>query len=240
MNYLLTQSILKNQSFILVVAIIFMVISILYQVTIGVMYQRMIQATDTMTGVDNKLLKQCKERFIRCYQLNGGVPNIPVFVDKFINRIQIMGMSMNFVKHLSGQLMLAGVFIAGFGVCKGIVEGERFVDLLPFYIVSLFGIYLFLSVSAMVDMQARRQALKTNLTDYLENHIAERLEHGMANKEKLMQEMAQAKMDFSSEKEFVKQDEDMDQDFMEDAFAKENFSSDEAKELEELLKSFMV
>lgn len=234
MNYLLTQSILKNQSFILVVAIIFMVISILYQVTIGVMYQRMIQATDTMTGVDNKLLKQCKERFIRCYQLNGGVPNIPVFVDKFINRIQIMGMSMNFVKHLSGQLMLAGVFIAGFGVCKGIVEGERFVDLLPFYIVSLFGIYLFLSVSAMVDMQARRQALKTNLTDYLENHIAERLEHGMANKEKLMQEMEQEK------NAFVKQDTDMDQDYMEDVFVKESFSSDEAKELEELLKSFMV
>lgn len=234
MNCLLTQSILKNQSFILVVAIIFMVISILYQVTIGVMYQRMIQATDTMTGVDNKLLKQCKERFIRCYQLNGGVPNIPVFVDKFINRIQIMGMSMNFVKHLSGQLMLAGVFIAGFGVCKGIVEGDRFVDLLPFYIVSLFGIYLFLSVSAMVDMQARRQALKTNLTDYLENHIAERLEHGMANKEKLMQEMAQEK------KEFVKQDTDMEQDYMEDVFVKESFSKDEAKELEELLKSFMV
>lgn len=229
MNCLLTQSILRNQSFILVVAIIFMVISILYQIVIGVMYQRMIQATDTMTGVDNKLLKQCKERFIRCYQLNGGVPNISVFVDKFINRIQIMGMSMNFVKHLSGQLMLAGVFIAGFGVCKGIVEGERFVDLLPFYIISLFGIYLFLSISAMVDMQARRQALKTNLTDYLENHIAERLEHGMASKEKLMQEMTQEKKELTA-----------DDSFMEDAFAKESFSTDEAKELEELLKSFMV
>ena len=226
MNYLLTQSILNNQSFILVVAIIFMVISILYQAVIGVMYQRMIQATDTMTGVDNKLLKQCKERFIRCYQLNGGVPNISVFVDKFINRIQIMGMSMNFVKHLSGQLMLAGVFIAGFGVCKGIVEGERFVDLLPFYIVSLFGIYLFLSISAMVDMPARKQALKTNLTDYLENHIAERLEHGMANKEKLLKEMAQEKRNFSHETEFGEDE--------------ESFSKDEAKEFEELLKSFMV
>lgn len=225
---------IKNQSFILVVAIIFMIISILYQIMIGVMYQRMIQATDTMTGVDNKLLKQCKERFIRCYQLNGGVPNIPVFVDKFINRIQIMGMSMNFVKHLSGQLMLAGVFIAGFGVCKGIVEGERFVDLLPFYIVSLFGIYLFLSISAMVDMPSRKQALKTNLTDYLENHIAERLEHGMASKEKLMKEMVQEK------KEFWNQNADMEQDFIEDNFIKESFSKDEAKELEELIKSFMV
>lgn len=234
MNCLLTQSILKNQSFILVVSIIFMVISILYQVVIGVMYQRMIQATDTMTGIDNKLLKQCKERFVRCYQLNGGVPNISVFVDKFINRIHIMGMSMNFVKHLSGQLMLAGVFIAGFGVCKGIVEGERFVDLLPFYIVSLFGIYLFLSISAMVDMPTRKQALKTNLTDYLENHIAERLEHGMANKERLMKEMKQEKEELA-EKEIFNEEI-----FNEERFEKESFSKDEAKELEELLKSFMV
>ena len=178
-----------NQSLIMAIAIILMTIGVLYQIAIGVAYQRMIQATDTMLGTDNKLLKQCKERFIQCYKLNGGVSNIPIFVDKYINRIRFMGMSVNFIKHLSGQIMMAGVFVAGFGVCKGIVEGKRFVDLLPFYIVSLFGIYLFLSVSSIVDMPGRRKILKTNLTDYLENHIAERLEHGIGDKEKFFATM---------------------------------------------------
>lgn len=208
-----------NQRFIMVAAVLFMVISILYQIAIGIMYQRMIQATDSMTGTDNKLLKQCKEKFIYCYQLNGGVPNIPVFVEKYINRIHFMGMSMNFVKHLSGQLMLAGVFIAGFGVCKGIMEGERFLTLLPYYIVCLFGIYLFLSISAIVDMPGRRQSLKTNLTDYLENHIAERLEHGLANKAKLQNELQKERGNTKLQPEF---------------------SEEDAQELEELLKSFMV
>ena len=180
-----------NQSLIMAIAIILMTIGVLYQIAIGVAYQRMIQATDTMLGTDNKLLKQCKERFIQCYKLNGGVSNIPIFVDKYINRIRFMGMSVNFIKHLSGQIMMAGVFVAGFGVCKGIVEGKRFVDLLPFYIVSLFGVYLFLSVSSIVDMPGRRKILKTNLTDYLENHIAERLEHGIGDKEKLQWELEQ-------------------------------------------------
>lgn len=219
-----------NQSFIMVVAIIFMAIGILYQVAIGVMYQRMIQASDTMTGVDNKLLKQCKERFVQCYTLNGGVPNVSVFVDKFMNRIHFMGLSMNFMKHLSGQLMLAGVFIAGFGVCKGIIEGKRFVDLLPFYIVSLFGIYLFLSVSSIVDMQGRKQTLKTNLTDYLENHVAERLEHGLEEKEKLLYQLAREK-----KKDKLGEEAETEEDKNRPAFSKE-----EAKELEELLKSFMV
>ena len=35
--------------------------------------------------------------------------------------------------------------------------------------------------------------LKTNLTDYLENHVAERLEHGMAQKEKLLRELEQVR-----------------------------------------------
>ncbi len=221
-----------NQSLIMAVSIVLMAIGVLYQVAIGVAYQRMIQATDTMMGTDNKLMKQCKERFIQCYKLNGGVSNIPIFVDKYINRIKFMGMSVNFIKHLSGQIMMAGVFVAGFGVCKGIIEGERFVDLLPFYIVSLFGIYLFLSISSIVDMPGRRQMLKTNLTDYLENHIAERLEHGLGDKEKLQWELEQ-------EKDTMRRyrTEDVPHELHVDEPA---FTEKEAKELEELLKSFML
>lgn len=221
-----------NQSLIMTVSIVLMAIGVLYQVAIGVAYQKMIQATDTMMGTDNKLLKQCKERFIQCYKLNGGVSNIPIFVDKYINRIRFMGMSVNFIKHLSGQIMMAGVFVAGFGVCKGIIEGKRFVDLLPFYIVSLFGIYLFLSISSIVDMPGRRKVLKTNLTDYLENHIAERLEHGLGEKEKLQWELEQ-------EKDTIRKPRHTRaayQDEQEEAV----FTEKEAKELEELLKSFMM
>ncbi len=221
-----------NQSFIMTIAIILMAIGVLYQVAIGVAYQKMIQATDTMIGTDNKLLKQCKERFVQCYKLNGGVSNIPIFVDKYINRIRFMGMSVNFIKHLSGQIMMAGVFVAGFGVCKGIIEGKRFVDLLPFYIVSLFGIYLFLSISSIVDMPGRRKILKTNLTDYLENHIAERLEHGMDDKEKLQWEIEQetdTKKRYRPEKKLHTSVEE-----------ETSFTEKEAKELEELLKSFMM
>lgn len=214
-----------NQSFVMTAAIILMAIGVLYQIFIGVAYQKMIQATDTMAGTDNKLLKQCKERFVQCYKLNGGVSNVSIFVDKYINRIRFMGMSVNFIKHLSGQIMMAGVFVTGFGVCKGIIEGQRFVDLLPFYIISLFGIYLFLSISSIVDMPGRRQILKTNLTDYLENHIAERLEHGIGEKEKLQWELDQERDTARRQKNVP---------------SETSFTEEEAEELEELLKSFMI
>ncbi len=215
-----------DQSFIIVLTLVLMALGIAFQAAIGIIYQRMIQATDTLSGVENKLLTQCKERFVNCYKLNGGVSNIAVFVDKFMNRIRFMGMSMGFMKHLSGQLMLAGVFVAGFGVCKGIVEGISFISLLPFYIISLFGIYLYLSIVSIVDMPNRKQMLKTNLTDYLENTVAQRLEHGILEKEKLMWELAQEKSEQPKE---------------EDAPVEQrvSFSQEEARELEELLRSFI-
>lgn len=233
-----------DHSFIMILMLVFMGIGILYQVAIGVIYQRLIQAADTLSGVESKLLNQCKERFVNSYKLNGGVANISVFVEKFINRIKIMGMSISFMKHLSGQLMLAGVFIAGFGVCKGIVEGRKFVDLLPFYIISLFGIYLYLSIMSIVDMPNRRKMLKTNLTDYLENTVAQRLEHGMVEKEKLLWELAQEKS--AKAERHNKSEENIS---AADASEKKNdeevekkvpvFSQEEAHELEELLRSII-
>jgi hypothetical protein len=197
-----------------------MAMGILCQAVIGVIYQRLICDADTMSGVEGKLLSGCKERFVNCYKLNGGVANISVFVDKYINRIRIWGMSINFIKHLSGQITLAGVFMAGFGVCKGIVEGRKFSDLLPFYIISLFGIYLYLSIMSMVDIPAKRNALKVNLVDYLENTVAKRLEQGMADNLKLMREEAKESQKNTPVEE-------------------NGFSPEEAKELEELLKTII-
>ena len=204
----------------------FLCISIFLRVFLGLLYRNLIRQADNMASTGNKMLKQCKLKFANCYQLSNGVANIPVFVDKFMNRIRFMGMSMGFMKHLSGQLMLAGVFVAGFGVCKGIVEGISFISLLPFYIISLFGIYLYLSIVSIVDMPNRKQMLKTNLTDYLENTVAQRLEHGILEKEKLMWELAQEKSEQPKE---------------EDAPVEQrvSFSQEEARELEELLRSFI-
>ena len=55
---------------------------------------------------ENFVLKQCKVKFANCYQLNGGVSNIPVFVDKFLNRLAFGHLSFDAWYHLSGQCML--------------------------------------------------------------------------------------------------------------------------------------
>lgn len=48
-------------------------------------------------------------------------------------------------------------------------------QILPFYIASMMGLYLFFSISAIVDLKGKRRVLKINLVDYLENHLSGRM-----------------------------------------------------------------
>ena len=158
------------------IVVLLIVLSIIFQIMIGVLYQNMINETDNMTATDNQMLKQCKKKFANCYRMNGGVTNIPVFVDKFINHLRIGNISLISLQHWSGQLVLFSVFVSGMGIYTGITKGDRFISLMPYYIISLIGLYVYFGVSSAIDITGKKQVLKTNLVDYMENHMVKRLE----------------------------------------------------------------
>lgn len=153
-----------------------LILSIFIRIFLGLLYQNMIRQADNMATTNNKMLKQCKLKFANCYQLNNGVANIPVFVDKFMNRLSFGRLSFNMLYHLSGQMILLSVVFSGVGIARSIVRGRTLGDILPFYIVSFLGLYVYFSVSTMVDVKGRKRVLKINLVDYLENHLSPRIE----------------------------------------------------------------
>ena len=168
-------TIFKEEKVITAGILVFLCLSVLVRLMLAWMYHTMIRETDNMATTGNRLLKQCKVKFANCYQLNGGVSNIPVFVDKFLNRLSFGHLSFDAWYHLSGQCMLFSVIFAGVGICKGILDGRLLGEILPFYIASFLGLYLYFSLSALVDIKGKRRVLKTNLIDYLENHLSGRI-----------------------------------------------------------------
>lgn len=167
--------ILREEKWITIAMLLFFGISILMRIFLGLLLENMIKETDNMVITKNKLLKQCKLKFANCYQLNKGVANIPIFVDKFISRLSFGSLSFVGMYHLSGQAMLLSVVCAGIGICKSIVMGKMLGEILPFYIVSFIGLYVYFSVSAIVDIKGKKRILKVNLVDYLENHLSSQI-----------------------------------------------------------------
>lgn len=150
--------------------------SILCQILLGVIYRRLIRETENMSATKNKSLQQLKLKFTSCRQLHETIPNVSVFVDKYLNQISLGKIPVSFFRHLSGQLTLLSVLVAGIGACIGIIQEENFLTIAPFYLVSFLGLYLYFAAASLIDLPGRVNMLRTNLVDYLENHLANRLE----------------------------------------------------------------
>ncbi len=156
--------------------IISFVLSVGVRMFLGMLYSRMIVETDNMATTTNRLLKQCKLKFSHCYQLNNGVANVPIFVEKFLTGLSLGPFSFGVLYHVSGHMLMLSVIFSGMGVCKSIIAGSTFGQILPFYICIMIELYAYFSVAAIVDIKQKQKALKINLIDYLENHLSNRMQ----------------------------------------------------------------
>ena len=150
--------------------------SIICQIVMGVIYHRLIWETEHMSTTTNKSLQQLKLKFSGCCQMNEKVSNVSVFVDKYLSHIKFGNVSLSVIKHLSGQLILLSVLIAGIGACLGIVHNDNFFNIAPYYVISFLGLYCYFAVASLIDAPGKLNILRINLVDYLENHLANRLE----------------------------------------------------------------
>ncbi|MCH5263235.1 MAG: hypothetical protein J1F42_10005 [Lachnospiraceae bacterium] len=150
--------------------------SIICQIIMGVIYHRLIWETEHMSTTTNKSLQQLKLKFSGCRKMNEKIVNVPIFVDKYLSRIKFGGVPLSVIKHLSGQLMLLSVLVAGIGACFSIIGNESFFEIAPYYVISFLGLYCYFAVSSLVDVPGKVNILRINLVDYLENHLANRLE----------------------------------------------------------------
>ena len=169
------QIVFKHPEFMVpVLSLLFL--SIICQISMGVLCHKLIWESENMSSTANKSLQQLKLKFSSCCQLHEGMSNISVFVDKYMNQLKIGGFSLSALKHLSGQLVLLSILISGIGACRGIIAGESILFIVPYYIISFLGLYCYFAISSFVDITGKVQILRTNLIDYLENHLANRLE----------------------------------------------------------------
>ncbi len=208
--------------------------SIICQILLGVTYHRLIRETENMSATKNKSLQKLKLKFTSCTQLRQTIPNVPVFVDKYLNQIRIGKIPVSLLRHLSGQLTLLAVLVAGIGACFGIIRDESFFMIAPFYLISFLGLYLYFAAASFIDLPGRINVLRTNLVDYLENHLANRLDQTRLD-------MRMAGMEEPFEQKAEKQTET--ETALDKNTHKKNspaFTPSEAEELELLLREFLA
>ncbi len=194
--------------------------SIILQMMIGNVLGRMVYDAENLASTENKQLKQCKLKFVNCYKMNEGMGNVTVFVDRFLERIEIGKLKIVTWNRLSGQLILFSVLLSGLGAARGIVLGETVGEILPFYVVAFLGLYLYFVATSFASMEDKRLSLKFSLVDYLENHMVGRL--------KQTEMVLNQRLDEKKDTDVVKEGE-----------VETEFTERDKQELEMLLREFL-
>ena len=119
--------------------ILLMAGGVVLQLVVGGLYAKLIRETEDAEESAYKLVKACKLKFTASYQINGGMPNITVFVDRYLGRMKLGRFRIRSVVRFSKQLMLLAALAAGAGIYLDIRDGKHFMALLPYYIVSFIG-----------------------------------------------------------------------------------------------------
>lgn len=214
-------------------------LSIICQITMGVIYHKLIWETENMSTTNNKALQQLKLKFSSCSKINERVSNVSIFVDKFMNQIKIGCIPLSFLKHLSGQLMLLAILVAGIGACLGISRGENFFTIIPFYVISFLGLYCYFAVSSLIDIPSKTRILRTNLVDYLENHMAGRLKQTQSDMQLINMDEPDDTVN-SENNTILSTEKTKNPNTQSDTQNSPAFSKSEAEELENLLKEFLT
>lgn len=165
----------SEQSMIISIMLILFVTGTLIQVWVSHFYMELIRETENMAATNVEVLCECKKKYSNCYRLYNGVLNVPIFVEKYLGKIKIGRFSSMMWKQLSNQIILLAMLVAGIGVYRGIINEKTLGYILPYYIVSMLGLYFYFAITGFVDITGKKKMLKVNLVDYLENHMGNKI-----------------------------------------------------------------
>lgn len=171
--------------------IVFLSLSIIFQIMAGVMLHVLLQESENMSMIKNNMLRQCRQKYINYYKLNGRMTNTPVYVDKYVKRLKLLGIPLSRYTQLSGQMMFFFILSTGISIFIQLSLGKTLFDMVPYYLISILGLYLYFSVLGITNMEEKKKLLQINLVDYLDNHLYPRLEMELSVVEELHEKEGQ-------------------------------------------------
>lgn len=141
-------------------------------------YGSLAKASFSMGISKNSLMSNMKKKFETCYKLKIGVNNVDIFVDKYLYRHKFCGILLSTWESICGQLLLSCVLIGSISTILGIVYQCGKDPILFTFTVGILSSGLLIFFEGLVDINGKKDVIRINMKDYLENFLKVRLEQG--------------------------------------------------------------
>lgn len=149
---------------------------ILLKLLLDIIYSRLVKASDSMATSKNKLTKTMKKKFEACFKLKIGVNNVDIFVDKYVFRQRFCGILLSTWENICGQILVLCLLIGSISTIMGLIYECGKQQILSTFSVGILTSGLLIFLEGLVNLGAKKELLRLNMKDYLENILKVRLE----------------------------------------------------------------
>lgn len=147
----------------------------------GAVYDSLVRNTENFSKTKSKFVKQVKLKYENSYKLNLNINNNEAFVDKLLSNYKICGISLHGFRKVSGTLGIFCVILLGFQAALGVVAGISLTEQFWNGLHGVIALILLVFSCRVIDLKYKHEVVRTNLLDYLENSLKNRMIHEYVN-----------------------------------------------------------
>ena len=161
------------------------VIAVLVNGMVSHTYTRLLRAATDMGCSEHRLMKNLRTKFEACYKLKIGVPDVPVFVEKYIRHYTVMGIKIASWEAFCKTLMLSSMMLSLSGTICSMLWGFSVRVTYMNLLCGVVGNGVILFFDCCYHIADRRELLRIDIIDFLENLYKPRLENETFHEEML-------------------------------------------------------
>ncbi|NLZ73303.1 MAG: hypothetical protein GX905_05735 [Bacteroidales bacterium] len=135
----------------------------------------------------NKLTLMMKKKFETCYKLKIGVNNVDIFVDKYVYRHRLGGILLSTWENISGQVLMLCLLIGSTSSVLGLIYECGKGAILSSFSVGILTSGLLIVLEGILNTSTKKELIRLNMKDYLENFFKVRLEQELLHPELIQQ-----------------------------------------------------
>ena len=150
-------------------------IGLLSRMVLSRTIRRLLREAESMGNTSHDLLLLIRRKYEAVVMVNRSVKNTEVFVERYLRRYQIGGMTLKRIGSITYEMMLCSMILGCIGGVGGYFDGMELRQIILYPAASVLVVMLLLFCEAFLELDGRMEQLKLIIIDYLDNAMEPRL-----------------------------------------------------------------
>ena len=150
-------------------------IGLLSRMVLSRTMRRLLREAESMGNTSHDLLLLIKRKYEAGAMVNRSIKNTEVFVERYLRRHQVGGMTLKRIGSITYEMMLCAMILGCVGGVGAYFDGMEIRQIILYPAAAILIVMLLLFCEAFLELDGRMEQLKLVVVDYLDNTMEPRL-----------------------------------------------------------------